>query len=289
MSRINRFQHKPIWFFLISLVLLLSAQTKCIADATLVVTPTRIAFDQRTRTAQVTLSNTGDKIGTYRISFVRRHMLEDGNLIEAKKGEKGNFSDELIRYSPRQVQLPPGQSQVVRLMLRKPRNLPEGEYRSHMLFQGLPDARNDLDPEANKNSDGISVQITTVVGITIPVIVRHGKLDAELSLEDPQFIPADNNKKIPPRLAISMIRSGNRSVHGDFKITYTSEGKATGLVVGQVKGLAVYTPNTKRRYTIRLTPPSGVNFDEGSFDIVYSEQTKKSNVGIISKASLKIP
>ena len=115
-------------------------QSTANAGANLMITPTRIVFEERTRTAQVTLMNNGSDTGNYRISFINQNMTDDGRFVEVKEGEEGMFSNSMVRYSPRQITLPAGQSQVVRLMLRKPRDLKDGEYRSHMLFQSLPKA-----------------------------------------------------------------------------------------------------------------------------------------------------
>lgn len=193
MSILSSGHNKSISIIFISLILFLSVQTKCMALATLVITPTRVTFDDRTRSAQVTLLNSGTEAGTYRVSFVRRHMKEDGSLIEVKEDEKGNFSDEMIRYSPRQVTLPPGQSQVVRLMLRRPRDLTNGEYRSHMLFQALPKPKNSIEQLESDNADNIVIEITPLIGITIPVIVRHGELNAS-------FHSIDHNTFQPTRI-----------------------------------------------------------------------------------------
>ena len=109
------------------------------AAGSLLVTPTRIVFEQRDRSAQVTLVNQSDQTSNFRISFIRQNMTEDGEFLPVPEGQDGMFSDSMIRYSPRQVSLPPGQSQVIRLALRRPADLADGEYRSHMLFQALPD------------------------------------------------------------------------------------------------------------------------------------------------------
>ena len=43
---------------------------------------------------------------------------------------------DLVRYSPRQVELAPGEVQTVRIQIRKPEGLKDGEYHSHLVFQG---------------------------------------------------------------------------------------------------------------------------------------------------------
>ena len=105
----------------------------------LVVAPTRIVFEGRTRTAQLSLLNKGSAAATYRISLINMRMTEDGGFKEIDEPAPGEqFADRLIRYAPRQVVLAPGDSQAVRLLLRKPRGLEPGEYRSHLLFRAIP-------------------------------------------------------------------------------------------------------------------------------------------------------
>lgn len=280
---------KFITFVTTVALLFLCIQTQSYAAGGLVVTPTRVEFNDRTRSEKIMLLNTGSESASYRISFVRLHMLDDGSIIDVKENEKGNFSDELIRYSPRQVTLPPGQSQVIRLMLRKPKDLTEGEYRSHMLFQALPDPRNTtIDVEEDKNTDAITIEITPLIGITIPVIVRHGKLDASLSIEKPQYIPEDK-KYLKPRLSVDMLRTGTQSTYGDIKVLYTPDGETNNYVASQAKGVAVYTPNLKRQFKLTLERPAGISFEKGTFRIIYTERNKNKKAGTISEVSLAIP
>ena len=56
-------------------------------------------------------------------------------MTEAAPGE--HFADGMLSWSPRQITLQPGTAQVVRLMVRKPEGLAEGEYRSHLDFMDL--------------------------------------------------------------------------------------------------------------------------------------------------------
>lgn len=108
----------------------------------LMVHPTRVVFDGNTRTAQIDVINSGTETMTYRISLIRRRMTDTGEFVPVESAhEQERFADEMIRYSPRQVVIPPGGTQAVRLQLRKPANLEDGEYRSHLLFQALPPER----------------------------------------------------------------------------------------------------------------------------------------------------
>src|SRR3546814_17207020 len=88
----------------------------------------------------------------------------------------------MIVCSPRRVTLPPNQPQVVRVGVRVPARLPPGEYRAHMLFRAVPDVVPAVAGEAKPASTGVSIALTPIYGITIPVIVRVGDPGAAAAL-----------------------------------------------------------------------------------------------------------
>lgn len=259
------------------------------AGANLMVTPSRIVFDGKARSAQVTLTNTGTEAGTFRISFIRQNMSEDGEFIAVKANEPGMFSDPMIRFSPKQLLLPPGQAQVIRLMLRKPRDLADGEYRSHMLFQTLPKPSSTTleDSVKAKETDTITVEIIPVVGISIPVIVRHGKLEDKITIDNPKLIPGNETN---PRASImvDMHREGNQSVYGDFRATFTPKDGGSPEVIAIANGVAVYTPNTLRHFQIPISAPAGTSFDEGTIRVVFLESGKDESSGLIAETTLSL-
>ena len=137
----------------------------------LMVSPTRVVFEGNERSKQVNLINNGAETARYRISLVRRTMNSDGKIQAVDENEPGMYADEMVRFSPRQVSLAPGQSQTVRLMLRKKAGTADGEYRSHMMFQSLPDSTaSDVNNLSSDRAKGLSIELIPVVGITIPVI-----------------------------------------------------------------------------------------------------------------------
>lgn len=274
-------------FIALTLLCFGSIQSFVYAGANLLVTPTRIVFEERMRTAQVTLMNAGTETGNFRISFKRQHMTESGKFVTVENGEGGMFSDSMVRYSPRQVTLAAGQSQVIRLMLRKPRDLKNGEYRSHMTFQVLPKAKNrSIDSAINTNQKGITVEILPVVGISIPVIVRHGQLSSELSLSNLQYI-AGTEANPRARIGIDMHRSGSASVYGDFRATFTpKDGKP--VIVGLSNGVAVYANSPMRHYEIPINSPPELELVNGELRIVFLESGKDEKTGMIAEIALAI-
>lgn len=275
---------------LIFLTLFLTAANNPVwAGANLLVTPSRVVFEERDRSAQVTLLNTGDETGSFRISLIRQQMTEDGQFVTVEDDEPGFYADTMLRYSPRQITLPPGQPQVVRLMLRKPRQLEDGEYRSHMLFQSIPQAsKSSLEAAMGEKPQGISVEIIPVVGISIPVIVRHGKLESTITLDNAQALPASGELN-PALIKVDMHRSGSKSVYGDFRAVYTPKGGGEPLIIGLVNGVAVYTPNNLRRFTMPLNIPPGISLKDGRIRIIFLESGRDEKTGLLAETEITLP
>ncbi len=196
----------------------------------LLVAPTRLVFEGRQRTGQLTLVNTGAQTATYRISLIRLRMTETGAFHEVQEPDSAElFADTLVRFSPRRVELPPGVPQTVRLQLRLPADLPVGEYRSHLLFRAVPVSA----PEESVCSEpatGVEITLRAVYGVSIPIIVRHGALVAGVTLSDPRVESAPDEDP-PTRLAVTLNRSGDRSVYGDLTAILVCDGRPD-LVVG---------------------------------------------------------
>lgn len=277
-SLIRRLSLAHFWQGIVALLaILVSAwQQPAFAEAQLMVSPTRIVFEGSTRTAEVNLINSGTTAGTFRITFERKQMTESGAYIPVAENESGMFADPYIRFSPRQVTLEPGKSQTVRLMLRKPGDLAQGEYRSHMLFQAVPDvSTTDIEAQVQEESKGVTVRLIPILGISIPVIVRHGKLDVSSTLSNLSYRPA--TEKSPPALSMVIERSGTKSVYGDLIVKYRPQVNGKEYVVGMAKGVAVFTPNTRRNFTMNLQPPEGMAMREGALEVTYSQPDGEGN------------
>jgi len=250
--------------------------------ADLLVAPTRVVLEGRQRTAEVTLVNTGSTPATYRIGFVQIRMNEDGSTTEIETPGPGErFSDGLIRFSPRQVTLEPNVAQTVRIQLRKPADLPAGEYRSHLRFRGVP--RQDPVQAANASS-GINVHLVPVYGVSIPVIVRQGETAATVALDAPELGPPGENGV--RALSVRMRRTGNQSVIGNFAVSFIPL-RGEPIVVGLAGGVAVYTPNPTRVVMIPLHVPPGTPLRNGRLRVSYTRADSVSEK--LAEAVLVLP
>lgn len=262
------------------------------AWADLSIFPTRIVLEKNQRSAQVELMNNGTEPLTFRINLVNRRMGENGELIEIDQAIEGElFADPLLRFSPRQVQIQPGSSQIVRILVRKPAELLVGEYRSHLQFDRLPQAGGATSIENSQKTDSqeIGVVITALVGASIPVILRHGDTQASVSLSNLKLEWSGNSAatSAAPELMFTMNRSGTRSVFGDLMATFTARNGVT-VELAKMGGVAVYVPNALRRVRMPLTLPKGVDASGGTLKLVYRERAD-AGLRVLAEAVLAIP
>lgn len=258
----------PTSFLLLLSFLLISFSGFSQGD--LMIMPKRIVFDSAQRTQEINLINSGKDTATYAINFVQYKMTEQGNFEEITEPEEGQqFASDFIRYYPRRVTLAPNESQTLRVQLTKTGNLQSGEYRSHMYFRAVEDEKA-LGAEEQDDSEGISINIKTVFGISIPVIIKHGESTTKLSISDlKSFVEND-------RQFISMVlnRTGNMSVYGEIEVVHESpSGKKNE--VAKIKGISVYTPNAKRHLTLPLQNLEDIDITRGKLIITYSSDKGK--------------
>jgi P pilus assembly chaperone PapD len=259
-----------------------------LASADLMLYPTRIVLEKNQRASQLELINNGKDTVTYRIGLVNYRMSETGEIATVDTPAPGEqFADKMLRFSPRQVTLPPGASQTIRIMVRKPAGLPAGEYRSHLKIEKLPDPKGQASIEKQKptGENEIGVVLTPLIGASIPVIVRNGETTATVALSNLELEkPAEGQG---PVLSMQMERKGNRSVFGDFTIGFTPEGGAE-KIIAQINGVAVYTPNPLRRVKIALQPESGLVLAHGKVRVTYRERPEADGKQL-AEAVIQLP
>jgi hypothetical protein len=257
------------------------------AHAELMLHPTRLVFEKNQRTAQIELINNGSKPATYRISLVNRRMTEAGQFEAAETAGPGErFADGMLRFSPRQVTLEPGTAQTVRVMLRKPAELAEGEYRSHLQFEKLPDVEGSASIENQSrgaDGQGIGVVLNALVGASVPVIVRHGTTSATVSLSR---LALQKDGAARQLLTLQFEREGSSSVYGDLSVIFTPRG-GKPQTLAQVGGIAVYTPNRVRQAALPLDVPAGMALAHGTLEVSYRERPEAGGK-LLAQANLEL-
>lgn len=248
------------------------------AQGDLLIAPTRVIISQG-GSSEVILSNIGSQPATYRISAELRRMTEDGDFHEVNEAEATPAEQaalKMITYAPRRITLLPGQPQSVRISIRPPAGIADGEYRVHLNFRAVPAA---LKPEeAAGPATGVSIKLTPVYGITIPVFVRRGHLDGAATLSGPHLVSEPGGSFVELDLA----RSGQRSVYGEFI------GKsARGEVLFDMRGVAAYPEITHRKVHIPLSAEQLAKL-KGPVKIEYRELPENGGA-LIAETSATFP
>ncbi len=232
------------------------------------IAPIRIVFDGRTRVSTVYLTNKSEQEATYRILVRDKRMLETGQIIDAEEPlPEERPASELLRFSPRRVVLAPGTSQTVRVMLRNPSEgrLEHGEYRTHLIFQSVP---NVLTPEELAEKQGHTTA-RAIIETSIPVIIRRDNPDATIAFSDAEM-DTTRSRDDKPQLNLVLKRGGQRSVYGDITVDWIDDsGRA--MTVAKMVGLAVYHPTPQRTITVPLTVAADNALTRGSLYVRFEE------------------
>ena len=256
------------------------------AQGGLMIMPKRVLFDGTKKIQEVNLANTGSDTATYLISIVNMRMTDSGKTEFVKNADSitNSYSaNEILRIYPHKVKLGPNQSQMIKLQIARYSQLPPGEYRSHIYFRSAPEEGPRGLPAYNKKDTAtVSVQITAVFGFTIPVIVRVGVSDLKLNLSDVSF-QKDNDDKW---LNVTFNRQGNISSYGELIVNHVSVD-GTESQVGLAKGLAVYTPNSKRHFKLKLNNDKDSDYRGGKLHLIY-KNLEKNKSDILAEANIDI-
>lgn len=212
----------------------------------LLVAPTRIVLDGR-RGAEIVLNNIGDEPAVYRVSVEFRRMTTDGGLEDVTQPTAADqTAADMIVYAPRRVTLAPREPQAIRIAARPPQGLPDGEYRVHLLFRAIPPAAPVIKASAPEEEKGLRFQLTPVYGVTIPVIVRLGNLQATAGIANVHLDKKDGD----PVVALDISRSGTRSTYGEVRVLKPGIKDPIAFQ----RGVAVYTEVNTRHVALPISP-----------------------------------
>ena len=218
----------------------------------------RIVFEGPKRAEFITVINNSDKEETYRLGWRHFRMTENSSLEFVPDDQLTDDIKpvvDMIRFAPRRFTVPPRSSQQVRIVLRTPANLPDGEYRSHLWVHPEADVE-ELRAEAIERDrqrgvkQGVSLSMLT--GVTMPIIVRKGAFEATASVAN--LNAAHNGGFID--VSYSLLREGQNSVYGE--VEYICNPDSTPYTLKLTRGVAIYPEVTQRNFNFRIPKLEGV-------------------------------
>jgi fimbrial chaperone protein len=212
-------------------------------QANLLVAHTKITFDERERSKTINLINNTEDTLTYRIEWSEKVALFGGGyrvLVDKNEILDTNIASPMIRFSPRQVRLKAGERQTIALSLRRPSNMAEGEYRSHLSIKALP--------REAKNINKPGINLNLVISYSVPVVVRHGKPEAIVQIEKTEIVKNLSNNK--SNISVTFSQKGLYSSYGNIQAYWKNSGTKTEKMVALINGYSIYPELDQSRISL---------------------------------------
>lgn len=247
------------------------------AQAKLLVSPLYISLEGRERTSQLVVANVSDRTLTYRLKWdqVIQDPTNNGKYKEQDPAVNGPYLQDFAVFSPRQVTLKPTESQTVRIGIRRPADLPEGEYKSHIKLEIIQN------PDELQPVKGITAIVN--MGYSLPVVYRVGEYNCQIEMGEPAI--TTNQKSGNLMLKLPVDRSGIHGVLGQIEVFYTPRNGERKLIMtyGNVN---MFPEINERIYDIPLNAPG---FKPGKIDLVfYKAEGKRDEYIVMDQKTIDI-
>lgn len=244
----------------------------------------RIIFEGPIRSEILTLINNTSEAQTYRLGW-RKYKMDEHNSLGALDDEKdvGDilWADKMLRFAPRRVSIPAGSSQQIRILLRRPADIQEAEYRSHLwiVTESQPE-KFSLDT----NDGSQSIRLAVQPAISLPIFVRHGDVSATSNISDAKL--SKNAKGL--NVSFTLHRTGTSSLYGDIDFTCADGGK--NVILRQVRGISIYTEIDKRYldFDLPLSPETVQSCQNVSIEYRSDPNDSKHKGATLAKTSTSI-
>lgn len=233
-----------------SLLLSMAMVTPTWSD--MLISPTRAYMDTNNRSATLVLRNTADGARTYRLSWEDKRVNAEGSYEMLAESEDWSSASKMVRFSPRQITVGPGENQTVRLSFRPPADLESGEYRSHLKLQVVAE---ESEPTAvikmeDTEREGVGFRLFMQMSFSIPVIARHQISAPEVSISGVSVIPATENRDMA--LAVTLNRMGEASSYGSLVVEMQGDANSPVELIGRRKELYVFHETDRKVVRVSL-------------------------------------
>jgi len=243
----------------------------------------RIVFEGKKRTGKLTIINQGDTAATAQLVFKKLIFKSDepNGIMYEYDYEYNEYPYNvdvlsMLKFSPRKIFLEPGKKQAFRIFLKKPQDLPDGEYRV-FVFLDVQEEQQELkagDIQAPQDDKiGVGISFKTSYGIT--VVVQHGELTRKIEdIKDISFaeLPFEQKSKIASHeLRLTYVSDSNSIAYGFINI-YGMDGDKEVFLAK--KPISIYPDNKEQIAKYVFLPKKGLDkFQTFKLKVVDSKET----------------
>lgn len=235
-------------------------------SAGVLVAPVVVFMEESSRTGRLNVENPGDTPAEVEISFGWGLEESDslGNIrVQLRDSAVTDPRSALgwVKAFPRKIVIPAGGKQVVRLVARPPKSLPEGEYWARIIVRSK-DVSQQL-VQANSES-GISTQLNMVMQTVLTLKYRNGDMVTNVELVNSKATSSDSIVQV----MLDLANGGNASYIGTLTCRLLDANNKE--VSNNSVALAVYR-TLRRRVELPITG--------GDFSPPYRVEVSISNDG----------
>ena len=204
-----------IWLRQVTTLVLLALLPLPLAAQGVLIAPTTVIIDARSRTSSILLVNQGEEPAEVDISTFFAYTVTDSTgqlqLHTPDSTETGLVSAaEWIRAFPRRMTIAPNSQQTVRLLITPPTDLPDGEYWARLAVL----ARGGRVPlETSTDTSAVNVGLSIEVRTLLPVLYRKGKVETGITLSGLRAARVADSVVVRGRLE----RRGNAAMIGTLR------------------------------------------------------------------------
>lgn len=242
------------------------------AAADLLISPLQVVMEGRDRSTEIVLVNTGSSKNTYRLEWLQLEQATlSGGYQEEKETAAQTHLQDIAVFTPRQIVLLPREKQTIRIAVRRPADLADGEYKTHLTFK-LVSSEEILSPDAAVLADDeFSAAAKVLSSYSIPIIYRVGAYDCQVKLGNPKFSTHESTGNVV--ITIPMQREGIHGVVGSAEMYFKPQGGEEALVseVGNINFFPEITEREVKFY------PYVTGMPPGEMRIVYKKAEGRKN------------
>lgn len=258
-----------------------------VVKADLLITPTRVVFNEGERIEEVILVNSSNEDRSYALSWSHLIQKAGGDYRQLSEAERGTFlsASEYIRFTPRRLTLEPGQNQRIKLMLRPTSDIKGKELRSHLKFTVIPnEVLEEPEPE-QQVTEGISMKLNLFLNYTIPIIIKGHSKTPDISINNIQVQNALSSDNIAD-IAFSLNKTQPYSFFGDMTAYFKSDNSSEFVPVGYLNNLSMF--HESERMNIIISWTEQVPLQNGELKIIYKGKSENTDTQIEEGIEIKV-
>ncbi len=254
-------------------------------SSVLFVSPHRVSIEPKQRVQILNVANHSDIPRRYDLKIIDQIMLENGRTKTVKNAKYS--AKPILRFVPKRFTLKPGERQVVRIMAKRGKNLPDGDYHSHLLFKEVPLRNHEADTMMSSQADGgsVSFEIKAVYGVAIPIVVQKGKIESSISVEKIKLAKDDKGKL---SLFLNALRTGNAEAAGFISVQHMVSGREAVDIIPK-QWLRMYREVDSINKTIPLRLPEGYSLKGGEIVLTMVDDPKAKTPKTLSIVKIPTP